>query len=306
MFEGLEFSGSTVGLAILGMAALTIAVIFLLRMSFRKATPNLTEKYKGVTWKSPLEARVKYPDVDPFSYYKPFLLWGLFVATGTTLFALNWTQREAMVYIPDGALEMDDELEVEPPRTSDPPPPPPPPPPPVITEVPDEEIIEEKQEFVDQTVEKDDQVVQEVIEKKEVKAPPPPPPPPPPKVDEIFKVVEQMPRFPGCEDIAGDNKAKELCARDKLLQYIYKNVKYPAIARENGVEGQAVIQFTVGKKGEIEDVVILRDPGAGLGDSGKDVVEAMNNMPMKWTPGKQRGNPVKVLYTLPIKFKLQD
>jgi len=123
--------------------------------------------------------------------------------------------------------------------------------------------------------------------------------------EEIFKVVEQMPRFPGCEDSGGTDKEKEDCAKQKMLQYIYKNLKYPAIARENGVEGMAVIQFVVEKDGSVADARIVRDPGAGTGDNALKVVNAMNNMGAKWTPGKQRGRPVKVQYTLPVKFKLE-
>ena len=124
------------------------------------------------------------------------------------------------------------------------------------------------------------------------------------KQEEIFKVVEQMPRFPGCEYETTENE-KEDCAKTKMLQYIYKNLKYPAIARENGIEGMAVLQFVVSEKGKVDDVKIVRDIGAGCGDAGKKVVEAMNSLPERWTPGKQKGRPVKVLYTLPIKFKLE-
>ena len=67
----------------------------------------------------------------------------------------------------------------------------------------------------------------------------------------------------------------------------------------------AVLQFVVKEDGSVGDIDIKRDPGAGCGDAAKKVVNAMNNLPQKWTPGKQRGRAVKVLYTLPVKFKLQ-
>ncbi|MBT8189802.1 MAG: energy transducer TonB, partial [Bacteroidia bacterium] len=126
-----------------------------------------------------------------------------------------------------------------------------------------------------------------------------------PEEPEIFKVVEQMPRFPGCENVSGSDKDKENCAKEKMLQYIYKNLKYPAIARENGVEGMTVLQFVVSEDGSVKDINVVRDIGAGCGDAAKKVVEGMNRLPQKWTPGKQRGRPVKVLYTLPVKFKLE-
>ena len=67
----------------------------------------------------------------------------------------------------------------------------------------------------------------------------------------------------------------------------------------------AVLQFVVAEDGSVKDIQIKRDPGAGCGDAAQKVVAAMNNLPQKWTPGKQRGRSVKVLYTLPVKFKLQ-
>jgi len=125
--------------------------------------------------------------------------------------------------------------------------------------------------------------------------------------DELFKVVEQMPRFPGCETMDGTPQEKEMCAKDKMLQFVYKNLKYPAIARENGLEGMCVVQFVVLENGNIGDVRLLRDASyAGrLGNSSQWIVNRMNYLCDPWIPGLQRGNPVKVLYTLPIKFKLE-
>ena len=113
-----------------------------------------------------------------------------------------------------------------------------------------------------------------------------------------------MPRFPGCEDAGSKAEIKE-CADGKLLQFIYKNLKYPAIAKENGIEGKVYLQFVVSETGDVKDAVIVRDIGAGCGEAALKVVESMNNMAQKWIPGKQRGRPVKVLFTLPIQFKLE-
>ena len=66
-----------------------------------------------------------------------------------------------------------------------------------------------------------------------------------------------------------------------------------------------VLQFVVSETGAVKDVRVVRDIGAGCGDAALTVVEAMNNLPQKWTPGKQRGRAVKVLYTLPVKFRLE-
>lgn len=128
---------------------------------------------------------------------------------------------------------------------------------------------------------------------------PPPPPPPPVGDSEVLKVVEQMPRFPGCEDVEGD-KARKDCAMEKMLKFIYSNIEYPAIARENGVEGTVVIRFVVGKEGEILNPEIIRNIGANCGLAALAVVEKMPN----WTPGMQDGMPVKVQFNLPVKFRL--
>ena len=113
-----------------------------------------------------------------------------------------------------------------------------------------------------------------------------------------------MPRFPGCDDLPTKEERKT-CAETKLLQYVQKNLKYPAIARENGIEGKVYVQFVVSETGAIKDVNVVRDIGAGCGDAARKVVESMNNMPQKWTPGKQRGRPVKVLFTMPVHFRLE-
>lgn len=124
------------------------------------------------------------------------------------------------------------------------------------------------------------------------------------KEGDEFKVVESMPRFPGCEDMA-EEKERDGCAQEKMLQYIYKNLRYPELARENGVEGMVVLQFVVVRNGAIADVRIVRNPGVKLGNSGQWIINRMNYLCDPWTPGIQRGQPVKVLYTLPIKFKLE-
>jgi protein TonB len=116
--------------------------------------------------------------------------------------------------------------------------------------------------------------------------------------------VEDMPRFPGCED-AGSKEEIKKCAEDKLIQYVYKNLKYPAIAKENGIDGKVYIQFVVSETGDVKNAKIVRDIGAGCGEAALKVVESMNNMPQKWIPGKQRGRPVQVLFTLPIQFRLE-
>ena len=305
MISDISFHTMTSGMLILLLAAVVIGIIYFFRFRFKSASESdLKEKYADTNWSSPLASRAKNPDVNAFKLRTPFLLYGIVAALAAIIFAFSATSYEDTVFIPDDALELDEDFLVEPPRTAEPPPPPPPPPPPVIEEVPEEEILEEEEPVFEDT-EVDEETVVEDAPVEEEAPPPPPPPPPPPAEEEIFKVVEQMPRFPGCENSGGTNAEKAKCAEGKLLQYIYKNLKYPAIARENGVEGTCVIQFVVDKDGSVKQVKLARDIGAGCGEAARKVVEAMNNMPEKWTPGKQRGRSVKVYYTLPIRFKLE-
>jgi protein TonB len=132
-----------------------------------------------------------------------------------------------------------------------------------------------------------------------------PAPEPEPTGPEVFTIVEQMPRFPGCEQEAGNNQEKKACADQKLLAYIYKCIRYPSQAREIGIEGTVVVSFVVNTRGKIQDIEILRDPGGGLGKEAKRVVKKMNELPESWTPGKQRGQKVKVRYNLPVRFTLR-
>lgn len=126
-----------------------------------------------------------------------------------------------------------------------------------------------------------------------------------PDIEEpIFKIVEQMPSFPGCSDIDETDKERWKCARDLMLDFLYSNLDYPPKAIVEKSEGMAVVRFIVEKDGSLSNIEVLRDPGSGCGKEAARLVELMNNMDEKWTPGYQNGHPVKVLYTLPIKFKL--
>lgn len=115
--------------------------------------------------------------------------------------------------------------------------------------------------------------------------------------------VEQMPIFPGCED-RGTEKEKSECSRAKLLEYVNTKLQYPTIARENGIEGQVLLEFIIERDGTIGDVTLTRDIGGGCGDAVIEVINTMKYSGIKWIPGKKDGNVVRVLYTLPVKFSL--
>ncbi len=122
--------------------------------------------------------------------------------------------------------------------------------------------------------------------------------------DVIFKVVEEMPKFPGCAEME-EGQAKQDCANQKMLEFIYANVKYPAEALKKGVEGINVVRFVVDEMGNITEPTMLRDIGSGTGEEVIRIVKLMQTLPEKWTPGKQKGKAVKVYFNLPVKFKLE-
>jgi protein TonB len=122
--------------------------------------------------------------------------------------------------------------------------------------------------------------------------------------NEVFMVVEEMPRFPGCEDVE-NKEERHKCSQTELLKYIYSTLKYPQEARDSRTEGMVVIQFIVDVDGSIIDAKIGRDVQNGCGEAALEVVNSMNELDQKWIPGKVRGKAVKVQYTLPVKFKLE-
>ena len=299
-----EMSAFVIQLLLIAVLVLTTAIILATRWSLkRESESNLTKKNAGRKWRSPLEGRVKYPEVDLFNFRGSFLNYGFFIAVGLMVLAFSWTSRDEQIDISQYLGTLSDQIEMETPRTSEPPPPPPPPPQPTAMEIVASDLPEvETMVFQDRSID-EHSIVQAPVyqEKKEVVAPPPPPPPPIEDNErEIFKVVEQSPMFPGCEDIADKNERK-ICAETKMLQFMYGNIQYPAVARDNGVEGMVVIQFIVEKDGSITGAEIIRDIGANCGEEAKRVV---NMMPL-WNPGRQRDRPVRVQFTLPVKFILQ-
>ena len=110
--------------------------------------------------------------------------------------------------------------------------------------------------------------------------------PQPVNSNRVYDVVEQMPSFPG--GISG------------LRTYLNQNIRYPAEAQENCVQGRVVVRFVVGKDGHISDVTVLRSVDPSLD---KEAIRVVRNMP-RWTPGKQGGEPVRVRYNVPVSFRL--
>lgn len=111
--------------------------------------------------------------------------------------------------------------------------------------------------------------------------------------EEIFITVEDMPTFRGG-------------GLPEFRTWVQQNVKYPQIALENGIQGNVVIQFVVGPDGKMTNFKVLQSPDKTLSDATIDVLKKANEMKNGWKPGKQRGKPVKVSFTLPVAFKIQN
>ncbi len=102
--------------------------------------------------------------------------------------------------------------------------------------------------------------------------------------EDVVTFAEQMPEFNG-----------------ELLEYLAKNIKYPTEAKENKIEGKVLVEFIVEKDGSISNTKIVKKAGYGFDEETLRVIKAMPN----WKPGKQNGKPVRVSYTLPIRFSLK-
>jgi periplasmic protein TonB len=107
--------------------------------------------------------------------------------------------------------------------------------------------------------------------------------------EEIFYIVEDMPTFNG-----GDPAIE-------FRKYIASNLNYPEIAAENGISGRVIVQFAVNAQGRVVDAVVVRSVDPALD---REAVRVVMSSPA-WTPGRQRGKAVKVLFTFPINFVLQ-
>lgn len=194
----------------------------------------------------------------------------------------------------DKPVEVTVELKEPPPLDeNEPPPPPPPPPPPTIETVKFTPPV-----VVDREIEEDQPPPQETLSETNVGVVtqegddnatelPPEEPVADPDAGKVFTYVEEQPTFPGGEA--------------SMYEYLQKNIKYPPLARENGITGRVYMTFVVGPDGDIRDVKVLRGIGAGCDEEAIRVVKSMPN----WKPGKQNGRSVNVQFNMPINFTLK-
>lgn len=225
----------------------------------------------------------KSPKADLENKRNVFLMLGLVIALGVILAAFEYkaapTKTEGL-----GEIQMQEvEEEIIPITREQEVQPPPPPPPPQVVEVlniVDDDVEIEDELFIEETDVTDDMVIDvaPVISTQEEEEE---------EDTQVFFIVEDMPEFPGGE-LA-------------LRQYIANAIKYPVIAQENGIQGRVYVTFVVNTDGSIADARIARGVDPSLD---KEALRVVNALP-KWKPGKQRGKPVRVSYTVPINFVLQ-
>ena len=208
---------------------------------------------------------------------------GFVVALLAVLAAFNYTSKEKKesILTAENTEVIEDEMV---PITQETPPPPP--------EAPKIPILSDQIDIVDDNIEveslninledSDDlgveimDYVEEVVEEEvEEEAIP-------------FQLVEEKPKFQG-----GDANA--------FSKWVAENLNYPEIAKENGVQGRVMLQFTVNPNGTISDIKVLRGVDPSLD---KEAVRVVSKSP-KWTPGRQRDRAVKVTYTFPVIFQLR-
>lgn len=225
----------------------------------------------------------KSPKANLEVHRNTFILMGLVVGLSLLFFAFEWSTQtrklDETVLVQDVLAE--EEIEIT--RREPTPPPPPPPPEPETPEF--IEVVEEKVETKLEIKTEDDQSQRQM----QTYVPPPPPKPKQEEVtEEIFVVVEDQPLFPG------GNAA--------MMKFLSDNIKYPVIAQENNIQGRVICNFVVEKDGSITDVQVVRGVDPSLD---REAVRVIQQMP-RWKPGKQRGQAVRVRFTLPVVFRLQN
>jgi protein TonB len=224
----------------------------------------------------------KSPKADLENKKMMAVLIGLVMALGIMYIAFEWSQNEITVYEEalQGPVEIDEEMVEVTFREETPPPPPPPQPETVLSDIIDIQDNEAEVETTDFNSEDDEDA------RVEIQAPIAPPEEE--EEEQVIHIrVEKMPEFPG--------------GQDALNRFLVRNIKYPLLAQENGIQGRVVCQFVVNSDGSIVDISVVRGVEESLD---KEAIRVIKSMP-KWTPGRQRGKSVRVKYTLPIRFKLQ-
>ena len=187
-------------------------------------------------------------------------------------------------------VEQDEEEEIPLKEQIKTPPPPPPPPVQAPTEI---EIVEDEEEVEETIIESTETDRDEIIEVEDVVIE---------EEEEIidvpFAVIEDVPVFLGCEDV--EKNQLRNCFQEKMNKHIKRNFRYPEIPQEMGIQGRVFVNFIISEDGSITNIR-MRGPDKNLEGEAKRIISLLPNM----TPGKQRGRPVRVPFSIPIVFRLQ-
>ena len=224
----------------------------------------------------------KSPKADLESKKTSNLLIGAILTLSVLFVGFEWSERDKKVTTDTGLQEVVFEEEIIPiTEQEQPKQAPPPPEAPKVEEV--LEIMDNDSEVEESTIQASDdtQAAVEVkytpveVEEEEVEE------------QQIFQVVEEMPEFPG--------------GMGECMKFLGKNIKYPQISQENGVQGRVIVQFVVNQDGSIVDPQVVRGVDPYLD---KEALRVISMMP-KWKPGKQRGKAVRVKFTVPVMVRVQ-
>lgn len=258
----------------------------LIFMNGSKSLESIAAKYEDSDLSKSVLVK-KYPEGQVEGHKSVILAVGFALAITTSILAFSYTTKPEIIEVVEMEV-IDDVLDIEAPQTEQVKPPPPPPPPPEIQVVEDDEILEDEPEIEDIEIEEDEIIeVPDVIEEEEA-----------PVEQEIFTIVEDMPKFKGCENMSGTEATN--CTNQEIMTFIQKNFVYPPMALENDIEGKVFVRFVVNPKGEVSDVTVAKGVDALLDNAAVGIVKKMPN----FTPGKQRGKAVPVQYIIPINFKI--
>lgn len=236
----------------------------------------------------------KNPKADLTKRSVLFLQLGLILVLFIAWQAIEWKTYDKS-NIDLGQLDLGDLDDEEIPITeilNTPPPPPPPPPAPEIIEV-----VEDEEEVEEDIIESTETNQDEIVEVKEVVEAP---------VEEViadvpFAVIENVPIFPGCENLSNNDQRKK-CMSEKVQEFVQRKFNTD-LGSQLGLSGinRVIVQFKIDKNGNITDVR-SRAPHPRLE---QEAARVINSLP-KMQPGRQRGKPVGVMYSLPIVFQVQD
>ena len=230
----------------------------------------------------------KNPKADLNKDRNLYFVIGLTLVLGVTWGAIEYRTYEKVFDL--AALDMleddDEDIPITEQLKTPPPPPPPPPAPEVIEVVEDEEEVEET--VIESTETDQDEIIIEEIEVEEEFE----------DIDVPFAVIEDVPIFPGCESVA--KSQRRACFQEQMNKHIRRNFRYPEIAQEMGIQGRVYVNFIIDKDGSISNIR-MRGPDKNLENEAQRIISRLPQM----TPGKQRGRPVRVPFSIPITFRLQ-